>query len=275
MIKLICSDVDGTLLNKQREIDPVTRQILSSLREKMEIVLASSRMPKALYHLQKDLSIESAPLICYNGALVLRNGDVFSNDNILYSSAIAEEEVKAVAALARDQDIHASIFYNDTWISLKNDSWTEREITNTKAKPDIIFHNSRDEEMYSYIHKAHKIMLMGEPDKLDIIQNELTLKLKACFCRTKTTYLEITPGSTNKSKALLLLLKSLERFNDIKPENIMAFGDNHNDLELLQTVKYGIAVGNAVQEIKDIAYAVAKSNIEHGVANYLKEFLEA
>ena len=118
-------------------------------------------------------------------------------------------------------------------------------------------------------------MLMGEPDKLDIIQNELALKLKACFCRTKTTYLEITPGSTNKSKALLLLLKSLERFNDIKPENIMAFGDNHNDLELLQTVKYGIAVGNAVQEIKDIAYAVAKSNVEHGVANYLKEFLEA
>ncbi|HSN08804.1 MAG TPA: HAD hydrolase family protein, partial [Hanamia sp.] len=90
----------------------------------------------------------------------------------------------------------------------------------------------------------------------------------------KETYLEITPEFTNKSKGLFLLIDSLKQFNHIGKEDIMAFGDNHNDFELLKDIKYGIAVGNATESLKEIAYSVTKSNEENGVAWYLKEYFK-
>jgi Cof subfamily protein (haloacid dehalogenase superfamily) len=273
MIKLICCDVDGTLLNKRREIDLITKEVFSKLIGKVEIVLASSRMPKALYHIQKDLSITNSPLICFNGALVLKNGETFSEEQVLFSSTIPEKTISDVLKSVQNLDLHVSLYYNNTWFSSGNDFWTAREINNTKVIPDKILDNNVEGFLLNGMKRAHKIMLMGEKNNIDIIESELKLKLRVSFCRSKETYLEITPEFINKSKGLFLLINSLKQFNQISIENIMAFGDNHNDIELLKNVKYGIAVGNATREIKDIAYSITKSNNENGVAYYLKHFL--
>jgi Cof subfamily protein (haloacid dehalogenase superfamily) len=270
MIKLICSDVDGTLLNQQREVDVITREVFSALTDKVEVVLASSRMPKALYHIQKDLSITHSPVICYNGALVLKSGDPFSDEKILFSSTIQTESLDFITQSALGLDLHVSLYHNNTWFSSRNDYWTEREINNTKVTPDIIF-DEVEKFQQNGMKGAHKIMLMGDGHKIDEIENEIKVKLKVSLCRAKETYLEITPEFTNKSKGLFLLIDSLKQFNHIGKEDIMAFGDNHNDFELLNDIKYGIAVGNATESLKEIAYSVTKSNKENGVAWYLKE----
>lgn len=274
MIQLICCDVDGTLLNKQKEIDLITKEVFNKLIGKVVFVLASSRMPKALFHIQEELSIEDSPLICYNGALVLKSGNIFSTDQILSSSTIPGETVKGILKLARSLDIHASLYYNNTWVASKNDFWMQREINNTKVSPDAIFDNDKEEVILEHMKNTHKIMLMGDQNKINAMESEPGLQLKVSFCRTKETYLEITPRFTNKSKGLYLLINSTKEFNAIRKENIIAFGDNNNDFELLRDVKYGIAVDNATREIKDIAYDVTKSNIENGVACYLKQFME-
>ena len=269
MIKLICSDVDGTLLNKQREVDVITKEVFSRLIEKVEVVLASSRMPKALYHIQKDLSITNSPVICYNGALVLKSGEPFSDEKILFSSTIPGEVLYFITKAALRLDLHVSLYHNNTWVSSKNDFWTAREINNTKVTPDIIFDDVEKFQLDG-MKRAHKIMLMGDGNKIDEIENEIKMKLKVSLCRAKETYLEITPEFTNKSKGLFLLVDSLKQFSNIGKDNIMAFGDNHNDFELLKDIKYGIAVGNATKSIKEIAYSITKSNEENGVAWYLK-----
>ncbi len=64
--KLICSDIDGTLLNKDRELSTKTIEVIKDMTP-MPFILISSRMPQAIEHLQKELDITHLPLICYNG----------------------------------------------------------------------------------------------------------------------------------------------------------------------------------------------------------------
>lgn len=269
MVKLICTDVDGTLLNKQREVDNFTIKVFAQLDKSIRIILASSRMPKALWPIQKTLNIENMPLICYNGALVLSSGFGFDAEKIIASVTIPAKTVSGLIGLARLHNVHISIFYNNTWLASAIDFYAQREINNTQVRPDGLLSDLSEEELNRFIEQgAHKIMLMGEPELIDILEQSLSTNTAVAIWRSKDIYLEITPP-TNKSEGLVTLLKNLPEYAAITPENVMAFGDGYNDLELISSVKFGIAVANGVPAIQKMAYAVTKSNIEHGVAYYL------
>ena len=272
MVKLICTDIDGTLLNKERAVDERTIQVFKQLNKSIPIVLASSRMPKALWHIQQTLNIENQPLICYNGALTLSSGAAFGPEKVISSVTIAGEKVQAILKMAQLHNLHISIFQNNTWLASAIDFYAERETNNTRVRPDGLLTGFSAEALAAFVaNGAHKVMVMGKAELLDLIEKELRTEAKLAVWRSKDVYLEITPP-TNKSQGLTTLLNQLPQFAGIRWENVMAFGDGYNDLELLQEAKFGIAVGNGVQQLKDIAYAVSKTNIEHGVAEYLAEF---
>ncbi|RYE36166.1 MAG: HAD family phosphatase [Sphingobacteriaceae bacterium] len=271
-IKLICTDIDGTLLNKQREVDNQTIKAVSQLNPDIRFVLASSRMPKAMFHIQNKLTISQMPLICYNGALVLTSGQHFDPHKIISSVLIAAEHIKAIMTLANQQNIHISIYQNNIWLASEIDFYAQREITNTQVKPDGLINDFSAEELQNFIQNgAHKLMLMGQPDLLDVIETNVREKLQVAVWRSKDIYLEITPF-TNKNEGLQLLLKSFPQESEVKSNEVMAFGDGYNDMELLQNAGVGVAVGNAVTALKQVASAVTKPNIEHGVACFLEDY---
>ncbi len=271
-IKLICTDVDGTLLNKLREVDDYTIKTVAQLDAKIRFVLASSRMPKALYHLQKTLNISQMPLICYNGALVLNCGNGYDPQKIISSLLIAPEKVKMITQLANQHQIHISLYQNNVWLASAIDFYAQREINNTRVEPDGLISSFSAEELQNFIQNgAHKIMLMGEPKLLDLIEANVRENLQVAVWRSKDIYLEITPF-TNKNEGLQVLLNSFSENEQVKLNEVMAFGDGYNDMEMLQNAGVGVAVGNAVPELKQVAFAVTKPNIEHGVACYLEEY---
>lgn len=271
-IKLICTDVDGTLLNKQREVDDYTIKAVAQLDPKIRFVLASSRMPKALYHLQNTLNISQMPMICYNGALVLTSGTAFDSKKIISSITISSEIVKAITELADQHKIHISLYQNNTWLASAIDFYAQREINNTRVKPDGLLSDFSAEELQNFIQNgAHKLMLMGEPKLLDLIEANVRENLQVAVWRSKDIYLEITPF-TNKNEGLQVLLNSFPEGSKINLNEVMAFGDGYNDMEMLQNAGVGVAVENAVPELKQAAFAVTKPNIEHGVACYLEEY---
>jgi len=274
MVKLICADIDGTLLNRHREVDEYTQRVFRQLVGQVPVVLASSRMPRALWYVQEALGAEDMPLICYNGALILAGGRSFSEDLVLASETIGREAVQLIVGQAAGRDVHYSIYYNNRWVASRMDQWTEREANNTRTAPDEILAELASSERN--IHQpAHKIMLMGEPSKLDEIVAAIAVMPGILLCRSKDSYLEITPAGIDKSYALQLLLGKVDAFKDIAMADVMAFGDNHNDYELLRDVGYGIVVGNGILQLKEIAYAVAAPNHEHGVARYLEDHFGA
>jgi Cof subfamily protein (haloacid dehalogenase superfamily) len=272
MVKLICTDIDGTLLNKDRVIDDFTIKVFNQLDKSIQVILASSRMPKALWHLQKTLNIEHMPLISYNGGLILSSGITFDPGKVISSITIPGEDVNHIINLAQTQKLHISIYQDNTWLASAIDFYAEREIKNTRVNPDGLLSDFSETELNTFLQKgAHKIMLMGKPDLIDVMEESLRTHPTITVWRSKDIYLEITPH-TNKSEGLATLLNKFPAYTDISAENIMSFGDNYNDLELIKDVKFGIAVGNSVETVKNAAYAVTKSNIEHGVADYIDKF---
>lgn len=272
MVNLICTDIDGTLLNKQRQVDDYTTKVFKQIDKNIQVILASSRMPKAMWHIQKSLDIEHMPLICYNGALILTSGKTFNTEKVIASVSIPADVITGIIELANLHHVHISLYQNNTWLASALDFYSEREINNTRVHPDGLINNLTAAELTDFLkHGAHKIMVMGKPEMVDLIEKTLSNKPVVALWRSKDIYLEISP-QTNKIQGLKSLLKFIPDYANIGLENVMSFGDNYNDLQLIKEVKFGIAVENSVPELKSVAYEITKSNIEHGVAFYVDNF---
>lgn len=95
-IRLVMSDIDGTILNDNHEVDGDLKENLKGLNEKdIPFILASARSPKGMFHIAEELDIIDNPLVCYNGALVLKNAD--ENKYVpIVSHELENEEVRII-----------------------------------------------------------------------------------------------------------------------------------------------------------------------------------
>lgn len=267
--QLICSDIDGTLLNKNRELSASTINTVKALNSLYNFILISSRMPAAMRHLQTQLAIEDQPLIAYNGGLIIDQNRILSSTEITLSHL-----EKIIEFNQENSKVHLSLYQRDDWYVPSMDYWAEREQNNTKVKPQILGNNKVLKKWKKTKFGAHKLMCMGEERAI----NQLFEYLNHAFVnelhlyRSKPTYIEIAPKEISKLTAIDLLLK--EKYL-LDRSQVMAFGDNFNDIEMLKNVGMGIAVKNAKEEVKAVAKAITSAAKEDGVAKYLRsEFLK-
>ncbi len=267
--KLICSDIDGTLLNKERVLSEKTRAVIRKIKEEVPVVLISSRMPKAMRHLQKDLGITTDPLIAYNGGLVLtfEEGVAKVQLSIEIDLAITEKILQFVKA----SSVHVSLYHADEWYVPAMDYWAKREQNNTKVDPTVADLMEVCAKWKTKSAGPHKIMCMGPEGEIQLLANWLEMYFpKALNCyRSKATYLEIASKEISKLSALSFLL---EQKKEIALSEVIAFGDNYNDVDLIRGVGMGVAVDNAKAEVKAVANKITKSNLEDGVALSLETF---
>lgn len=266
--KIIFSDVDGTLLNGERTIAESTIYEVNRLKDSVPFILVSSRMPRQMRYLQNLLKTADYPMIAYNGALVLCDGKV------LHSTGIDIALVEKIVQLNEKQfegKIHISLYHNDLWYVPAYDFWAQREENNTKTTPEVRPNTEVVAEWKAKNIGAHKIMLMGDASLIEemfsILNQEFAKTLH--IYRAKDTYIEVADLKVSKLTGIQVLLEHKYPYTLAQS---MAFGDNYNDLEMLQGVKYGIAVGNAREEVKKIAYGVTFHHKEDGVARYLASF---
>jgi len=268
MFKIIFSDIDGTLLNAARDLSKYTIETIEKLsKADIPFILISSRMPAAMRHLQKKMNIEHLPLISYNGGLIVVDGKPVS------STEIPIEILTQLHQFNQDHDVHLSLFHNDEWYVPRDDFWTQREINNTKVQPEFESNQKVIEKWKKDGKGAHKIMAMGEEEKIDAIKEFLLEKFpdQLHLYRSKPTYLEIAPKTISKLTAVQHLLDTHFRF---PLSQSMAFGDNYNDMEMIKGVGMGIAVGNAKPEVLEIAHMVTTPGKEDGVAKSICELLK-
>src|SRR5690606_8075197 len=165
--KIVFSDIDGTLLNKDRELSPVTIRAIKRLRDKVPFVLISARMPAAMRHLQKQLEIEHLPIICYNGGLII------ADDEIKQSTVIPLKILDDLVNYNNQFDCHLSLYHQDEWYVPQVDTWAEIEINNTKIVPEVKSNSMVINKWKAENKGAHKIMAMGEPAIIDKIKTFL------------------------------------------------------------------------------------------------------
>jgi len=256
---MICTDIDGTLLNSNRDLSDKTKEVLSRLPDSVPFVLASSRMPDAMRYFLNSINRPNEPLVCYNGALIV-DGD----NSVLESVTIGADIFRLISEHKGDKVCNVSVYSYNNWYCSEVDYWTKREMNNTRVSPTIL----SDSEIMNRVEDTgiHKIMCMGDEAVIDDIYNMLIdNRAELNLYRSKPTYLEISSKDIDKALAIDKLKSVLYR--DIKQEQIVAFGDNHNDLEMINYAGLGVAVGNATESIKRAATVITDSNLNDGVAN--------
>jgi len=262
--KLICTDIDGTLLNKDRELSEFTIKEVQRIAH-IPFVLISSRMPKAIRHLQHQFNNTNTPIIAYNGGLVL------DNDTILHSTVIDNTILDVIINECANTNIHLSLYYADEWYVPSMDYWAKRESRNTKIIPTIKSNKAVLAKWEREKKGAHKIMCMGNENEIEVLYKLLKMRFydEIALYRSKPAYIEISHKSISKKTAIEVLLKKC--FPKIYMKNIVAFGDNYNDIEMLKAVGLGVAVANANDEVLTVADKITDSNINDGVAKSIKE----
>lgn len=263
-IKMICLDIDGTLLNSKHQISEGTKAVIkiASNERQIPVILVSARMPKGILFLQEELEIEQ-PIICYSGALILDK-----SNNILSKNIIAANNLKKLNKLVQNEKVHMSLYKDNEWYVEELDYWAKQESDITNITPKVVDFSSLIEAWAQEGTGPNKILCMAEPDEINLLKEKVK-DYDLNIYPSKPTYLEIMPKEASKTSAINVLRK---KFN-IEQNEILAMGDNYNDMDMIEYAGLGVAMGNAPDKVKKCANKIALTNDEDGVAEAIKEYV--
>ncbi len=264
-MKLIAVDVDGTLLNSKNEISPKTKESLIRAGEAgHKVAIVSGRPTSGVRYLAKELEFEKygGLLSNYNGGSItnFKTGEVISNHTLDLDLA------KEILAATKDLPLEIIIPSGDKIISDSENKYLDVERDLLKVETEAI-EGLRENLDFG----PNKIIFANDPEILEQHLEFLidTYGQHTAQVRSQRFYYEIMPKGLSKGASLLEIAK----YYGIDQADIIAFGDELNDETMIEVAGTGVAMGNAVEKIKEIADYITLSNDEDGIADYLEKFV--
>ena len=276
-IKVIILDVDGTLTNSQKVITEKTKTaLIKAQRAGVKLILASGRPTSGLIDLAKELEMteHNGLLVSFNGSKVI---DCETNE-VLFNETMSVEEGQAVLEHMKNFNVKPMIDKED-YMYVNN--VFDNEIIYNGEPFNIIQYEARGgkfklcekEDLAAFAdYPLNKILTAGDPEYLKSHYKEMMEpfkdKLNCMF--TASFYFEFTAKGIDKAKAIDTVLIPM----GYKKEDMIAFGDGHNDASIVKYAGIGVAMGNAVDDLKAIANEVTLSNKEDGIAHTLSKYIK-
>lgn len=262
-IKLLISDIDGTLLNEKKEITEYTKKALNNfVEEGRQFILATGRAHISAKKILDNIGLEGI-LISYNGAKITDT----RNNEVMYHNPINEEITRKLIEYSKIKNVHLNLYIGDDWFVEKKESEKSTFYKNmSKVEPkEVDFYNLGKVE-------TTKALFFEEHDKLKEIERELKEEIGEYvdFTYSSKNFLEILNKGVNKGSAVKKVIDLL----NISKDNCIAFGDELNDYEMLKYVKYGVAMGNANEKLKNEIVHKTLTNSENGVAKFIEEAVD-
>lgn len=260
--KMIFSDIDGTLLDSSHRVPEETRQkILELEREGVPFVLVSARMPECMTTIQAQIG-NRAPMVCYSGALVRdEDGETLYSCRMDYDVAVEIKEL-----LDREYpEICCNTYGGSRWVvDDDRNPWVMKEeaITGFKAMAGNM------EEVFAKDRMIHKFLLMGDEEAIERLEKHLKKDYPQLSIATSSpVYMEVMDGKVKKSEGVRFLCGHCGAGLD----EVLAFGDGCNDMDMLQAVKNSYAMANAPSVVRESAAHVTLDNDHQGLLAALKE----
>lgn len=267
--KLLVLDVDGTLLNDEREISKRTLAALLKVQQMgVRIVLASGRPTYGLMPLAKTLELGNYGgfVLSYNGCQIIKA----QNGEILFERRINPEMLPYLEKKARKNGFAIFTYHDDTLITDSPD--------NEYIKNEALLNNLkiiREDEFSTAIDFAPcKCMLVSDKEEalIELEQHwEKRLAGTLDAFRSEPYFLEVVPCGVNKANTLGALLEHL----GVTREEVIAVGDGVCDVTMLQLAGMGVAMGHSQDSVKVCADYVTASNEEDGVALAVEKLILA
>jgi len=265
MEKVIFIDVDGTLRNDDREI---TKRTIKSVQDiklaGYEPIIATGRPRDYAKKLREEIGA-SRYVILNNGAEIYD----YESDAIIYQNFMKNQRILELYKFSNLENIRFILATKGTrYVNRVKHPEMETLITETieefldkNEKIIQVTIASADfdtiKNMYNDVIKVTNVRIMNQSKSL----------VDSSFVRDKTIYYDIVDEGTSKGMAIKEFYKKFK----IKKENCIAIGDDRNDISMFDEVGTKIAMGNALEEVKEIADIITESNNDHGVAIYLEK----
>jgi 5-amino-6-(5-phospho-D-ribitylamino)uracil phosphatase len=284
MIKLLALDLDGTLLNSRGEIP---RQNLEAIQQAEKqgvlVTIVTGRRFRDARPVALELNL-NAPLISHNGALT-KFADTLEtvNASILRRQTIRDilrvaREFGADAMLSSDPHGKGVLLYDrisDENVPLQKYIEWSRRLHGNEAEEAVHHVESLEAVLddYDTVHVSFSGGCAPMAELEMILQNELhqTVNvLTTVYTSLNFTLIDILPPDASKGTGL----ERLAKFENVAPENIMAVGDNFNDLQMLEFAGTAVLMGNATPELlAQERFQETLSNDENGVALAIEKFI--
>lgn len=272
MIKLVASDLDGTIIDKHNDIYHDNFKAISDInKSNIPFVVCTGKT----YSIYKGLcsSFHASYGIFGNGTSII---DLKTGEEI-YQSLLNPSSVINSIKIAKQNNLHVHVYTKNQiiteellYLDLRNYKLQKNNIYNNKLEfkivPDLLDYLTNKD-------KAISKVVISSTNSLEKIQEEIlnTLdvsvlnikkygKFKDQIINKEYEYLDIIPKNVSKGNALEILGNYLK----INKDEILAIGDNLNDLDMVEKAGIGIAVNNAYSELKQIANYTTEKNVEQG-----------
>ena len=282
--KLLAVDLDGTLFTSEQEIERETVTTLHEFRKRGgQVAICSGRSPLSTRWIAETIGLTD-PIIAYNGAVTQTvAGEVFEQ------TAFRKEGLLAFIEACREYGVYGHLYEGDELlVPEKNEinlRWVESNIPTLERSGGT----KEGCKLYRGLCDVRHVEILDEY----VTMNEKAILKLAAFPRDGSRYhefirhlqsmkgdfevsssfsfanLEISPSGVSKASALMKLARKL----GIGMHKVAAIGDNHNDLYMLEAAGFGIAMGNAPEEVKAAANAVTDTNDNLGVAKAVRRFI--
>lgn len=250
--KIVFFDLDGTILDDNKQIPESTRRAIYELQEAgVHTAIATGRGPDEMLWVAEALNIKS--YVAINGAYAVFEGEEVYLKNM--DKELAKDLVDVV-----EQNDHAIVFvaHDDTWTLQEDHHSLHKCLETLQMKYPRI-----EKELHTKRRVNQGIIYCEE--KYDQMYREAFPDLE--FIRFHPYGMDAVPRGNSKAVGIQKIIEAA----GFKQENTYAFGDALNDMEMLSYVGYGIAMGNSIAEIKEIADYVTTSNEKDGIWNACKK----
>ena len=254
MAKVIISDLDGTLLRSDKTVSGYSVDILKRCQEAgNQLMFATARPPRDIYK-YIPYELKNDIIICYNGALVIKGNE------ILYKKEISKKTILEIIEIAKRYNL------NNICIEINDKLYSNFVVTDYfgKIPCEVLDLETLEFEV------AFKVIICTN----QVINSEL-LRYLPKDCRgvitDNGTLCQIMHSEVSKWNSIKYVINYL----NCRISDVIAFGDDYNDLEMIENCGIGVAMENAMDELKAVANFVTKSNDEDGVATFLQNNIDS
>lgn len=267
-IRLIAIDIDGTLVNSERKLTERVKNTLIAARDKgVKIVLCTGRpLPGVQPELEAlGLVTDEDYVITYNGSLVQNVG----TKEEIFSAHLSQDDYLDVSYMAQKLGVHLHVSSSDAIYTAHRDISPYTVHESWLVHMPIKFRSA--DEMITEPVEMIKMMMIDEPAILDAAIAQIPADFKERYTVVKSApfYLEVLHPGASKGVGLAQLASHLELTSD----EVMAIGDNENDLTMLEYAGIGVAMENAIPIVKEVADVETASNDEDGVALVVEQYV--
>ncbi|KQL18927.1 Cof-type HAD-IIB family hydrolase [Cytobacillus solani] len=252
MKKIAFFDIDGTLLDRNKQLPDLTKKALAKLKENgVFVAIATGRAPFMFEKLREELDIDS--YVSFNGQFV-----VFEN-KVIYKNPLDTQEIENLFSYSLERN-HPMVFMDEKVMkaSVANDQYIDLCIKSLKFP-----YPSVDEKYYKNKEVYQSLIFCEEQDD-ELYEKNFP---NSRFVRWHRFSTDVLPAGGSKAEGIKLMVERLG-FN---MKDVYAFGDGLNDIEMLQTVGTGVAMGNATEQVKMAADVTTTSVDDAGIWNGLKK----